>query len=103
MTKSYLNRRSINRIKPVSACFHGENIIQATKICTSRNQAFMNQISSLLWLSAGKKLKGGDNRTLFLNNKLLFLLFFLLFLKILGGKRLWGGGAKVVLQGAPHL
>ena len=55
-----------------------------------------DKMEQLFWLSARKKFKGGgeakDNRPLFLeNNRLLFLLFFLLFLKILGGKSRFGG------------
>ena len=46
------------------------------------------------WLSDRKKFKGGgrNNRPLlFQNNRLLFILFFLLFSKILGGqKSFWG-------------
>ena len=40
-----------------------------------------------------KNIRGGQKTTgpCFLNNRLLSLLFFLLFLKILGGKRLLGG------------
>ena len=38
--------------------------------------------TGLNWLSARKQFKGGDNSTLFSNNKLLFLLFVLSFLKI---------------------
>ena len=41
--------------------------------------------TSLNWLSDRKQFEGGDNRTLFLNNKLLFLLFFL-FENLRGGK-----------------
>ena len=48
-----------------------------------------------IWLSAGKKFKGGgkDNRPLFFqNNRLLFLLLFLLFFEnFRGGKCRFGG------------
>ena len=33
-----------------------------------------------IWLSAGQNFKGEDNGPLFLNNRLLFILIFLLFL-----------------------
>ena len=49
----------------------------------------------LCWLSARKNLRGEDNKPLFFqNNRILFLLFFLLFFKNFRG-------AKVVLGGTP--
>ena len=63
---------------------------------TSQNRGVDKTVKLVDWLSARKKFKGGGKRQwtiAFQNSRLLFLLFFLLFLKILGGKSRFFPGA----------
>ena len=60
----------------------------------------MENLKCYCWLSAREEYRGRGAKTInhcFSNNRLLFLLFFLFFSKILGANAFWG--AKVVLGG----